>query len=77
MKEIIYQHMAVAVCCLSLTTSVLAADKVEPLVTDENKTCVQCHRTQSAALVMEWERSRHGAAGIGCVDCHRSKPDAI
>lgn len=77
MKEIICRHVAAAVCCLSLTTSVLAADKAEPLVTNENKTCVQCHRTQSAALVMEWERSRHGAAGIGCVDCHRSKPDVI
>ncbi len=32
--------------------------------------CESCHRTLSPALVMEWERSKHGQYGVGCVDCH-------
>jgi hypothetical protein len=51
----------------------------EPLITEENKACVDCHRKNSPALVMEWERSRHAAVGTGCRDCHGAKegePDA-
>lgn len=50
----------------------------------ENKTestsgaqCVDCHRTLSPALVMEWERSRHGQYGISCVDCHGAEKGDI
>ena len=53
--------------------------KNEPLITEENKACVDCHRKQSPALVMEWERSRHAQIGTGCRDCHGAKegePDA-
>ncbi|MBI4026239.1 MAG: hypothetical protein HY360_14730 [Verrucomicrobia bacterium] len=41
--------------------------------------CVNCHRKQSPALVMEWERSRHARHDISCSDCHTAKkedPDA-
>ncbi len=37
--------------------------------------CVDCHRTLSPALVMEWERSRHAEMGIGCGDCHGAKKE--
>ena len=47
----------------------VAADDA-PVVTDDNKACVDCHRRSGAALVMEWEHSRHAADGIGCIDCH-------
>jgi hypothetical protein len=45
-------------------------EKLEPIVTAQNKSCVECHRKDSPALVMEWERSRHARFGIGCYDCH-------
>ena len=53
----------------------LAALISRPAWGAENKTaavneCVTCHRNQSPALVMEWERSRHGQAGVVCADCH-------
>ena len=44
-----------------------------------NDACVACHRLQSPALVMEWERSQHGKQGVSCADCHGAKegePDA-
>jgi hypothetical protein len=58
---------------------VVAARAAEPIVTDENKTCVECHKKNSPALVMEWERSRHAQVGTGCRECHGAKegePDA-
>ena len=41
--------------------------------------CVDCHRKQSPALVMEWERSKHAKVTVGCLECHaaeQSDPDA-
>jgi len=54
-----------------------AASKPGP--TAENRGCVNCHRTNSPALVKEWEISRHAQVGIGCVNCHQADkgdPDA-
>jgi hypothetical protein len=54
-------------------------EKLEPVVTAQNKGCVDCHRRDGPALVMEWERSQHAKFGIGCLDCHRAEkgePDA-
>ncbi|MFN0149745.1 MAG: multiheme c-type cytochrome [bacterium] len=45
----------------------------------DNTACVECHTKTSAALVREWEHSRHATNEVGCYDCHRaaeSEPDA-
>ena len=34
--------------------------------------CSDCHRKQSAALVMEWERSKHAKNGVDCLACHKA-----
>ena len=34
------------------------------------ESCADCHRKHSAALVMEWDRSKHAKAGIDCLACH-------
>ena len=39
----------------------------------EDNRCVGCHSKTSPALVMEWKRSRHAAAGIGCLECHSAQ----
>ncbi|GAG25749.1 unnamed protein product, partial [marine sediment metagenome] len=52
---------------------------LEPVITAANKACVECHTTDSPALVMEWEHSRHAQYGVGCYDCHvaeEGEPDA-
>jgi len=44
-----------------------------------SETCVDCHSRTSAALVMEWQHSRHSTSGVGCYDCHQAaegEPDA-
>ncbi|HEX9108488.1 MAG TPA: hypothetical protein VF832_14690, partial [Longimicrobiales bacterium] len=32
--------------------------------------CASCHREETAAIVAEYELSRHGAVGTTCLDCH-------
>jgi hypothetical protein len=33
--------------------------------------CAECHRRETAAIVVEFERSRHVQRGVNCLDCHR------
>ncbi len=33
--------------------------------------CAECHRQETAAIVDQYERSRHAAVGASCLDCHR------
>ncbi len=54
-----------------------AERKLDPVVTPENQGCVDCHRKDSPALVMEWDRSRHAAFGVGCVNCHGADKDDV
>lgn len=61
------QLFVTVLLALSLATGVAAKD-----VTKENKRCVDCHRMNSPALAMEWERSRHAGMEIGCLDCHQA-----
>jgi hypothetical protein len=34
--------------------------------------CAECHRRETAAVVVEYERSRHAQHGINCLDCHHA-----
>ena len=61
----------------ALTLSLLIL-LVRPAMADkESEECVACHRKQSPAIVMEWERSRHGQSDVGCLDCHGAKKEEI
>ncbi len=33
--------------------------------------CAECHRRETAAVVHEFDMSRHAEKGITCLDCHR------
>ena len=35
--------------------------------------CAECHRRETAAVVVEFEQSRHAATGVNCLDCHKSQ----
>jgi hypothetical protein len=37
--------------------------------------CAECHRRETAAVVVEYERSLHAARGVNCLDCHRPAED--
>jgi hydroxylamine dehydrogenase len=53
---------AVALSCLFPLPSALAA----------GEDCVECHKKESPALVMEWQRSKHAANGVSCLQCHQA-----
>ena len=61
---------------MSLRTLFLATILLVPsaLRAADEPACVTCHRKHSAALVMEWERSRHAKAGVDCMACHEGDP---
>jgi len=61
---------------LLLAPSAKAADgpdKPQAITPAQNKACADCHRKNSPALVMEWERSAHFQRSVGCLDCHASE----
>lgn len=47
------------------------------VVTADSRACVDCHKNDSNALVMEWEYSRHAQVGIGCIECHSADRNDI
>ncbi len=54
-----------------------APPNVEKTGDSPSSACVVCHRKQSPALVMEWERSRHADNEVGCVDCHGAQKEDV
>ena len=71
MKSLMTLKVAVALSSVALT---VWANANKPAA---KETCETCHRKQSPALVMEWQRSRHGQSGVGCVDCHGAKAGEV
>jgi hydroxylamine dehydrogenase len=37
--------------------------------------CAECHSRETAAIVLEYRRSRHAARGVTCLDCHQPVGD--
>lgn len=53
-----------------------SAEKTQPtvaLVRASGK-CASCHEEETAAIVREYETSRHAARGVTCLDCHAPAP---
>jgi hydroxylamine dehydrogenase len=50
---------------------------LDAVVTADNKDCVDCHKKDNPALVMQWEDSRHAQNGVGCYDCHQAEKGEI
>ncbi|HSO38309.1 MAG TPA: multiheme c-type cytochrome, partial [Labilithrix sp.] len=34
--------------------------------------CAECHRRETSAIIDQFERSKHAAKGVTCLDCHRA-----
>src|SRR5690242_11617523 len=71
-------HIPLTCLIVFLPAKARAADNPDkrPAATPaQNKACADCHRKNSPALVMEWERSVHSQRDVGCLDCHASEKD--
>lgn len=45
-------------------------------LTDEARTCVECHATETHGIVEDWDGSRHADEGVSCIDCHEVEADS-
>ena len=34
--------------------------------------CAECHRRETSAIIDQFERSKHAAKGVTCLDCHHA-----
>jgi len=41
-------------------------------ISQQSKTCLQCHGSLTPALAEEWRASAHAQTGVGCYECHHS-----
>jgi hypothetical protein len=56
----------------------MAKDKefrIERGMSKEAVACIQCHKAESPGIFADWAMSRHAAANITCIDCHRADPN--
>ena len=47
------------------------ATEPTPALVEATGKCAECHRHDTPAIVDQFERSRHAAKGVNCLDCHR------
>ncbi len=45
-------------------------------LSDEGRSCVECHATETHGVVSDWDGSAHAAAGVSCIDCHKVDADS-
>ena len=48
-------------------------EKTAPKLSDETKTCLECHEDETPGIVIPWKESRMGKAGVGCYECHKAE----
>ncbi|MFH1891904.1 MAG: multiheme c-type cytochrome [Candidatus Zixiibacteriota bacterium] len=72
-------QIRISVLCafVLLALSPFAGQNLRAQTLEENPGCVDCHRINSPALVMEWEISLHAENDIGCIDCHQAEKGDI
>jgi hydroxylamine dehydrogenase len=47
---------------------------------DQSNPCLSCHEAATPGIIGQWRESKHGQAGVECLDCHQAKktdPDAF
>jgi hydroxylamine dehydrogenase len=47
--------------------------RIERSMSKEAVACIECHKTSSPGIFVDWSRSRHASANITCIDCHQAQ----
>ena len=45
-------------------------------LTEEAKTCIECHATETPGIVAVWDKSVHAEFAVSCLDCHTVESDS-
>ncbi len=48
--------------------------RIDRVVSEHARECIDCHTEVSSGIVADWASSRHAHANITCLDCHGSGP---
>lgn len=46
-------------------------------MTAKSKRCVECHKSETPALVEMWGSSKHYRGNVGCFECHQAQKDDV
>ena len=71
---------SLASCVLGGTSSVLAQAWGLPTISEQTKTCLECHKQENPGIYQQWGNSKHFRANVGCFECHMAQegePDAF
>jgi hydroxylamine dehydrogenase len=78
---VLFALMLGAISSAGQPQSTTDRSKVIAGTSTESRACLNCHGKQVTPLVVDqWAQSRHGAAGIGCYECHQAdkkRPEAF
>ena len=50
--------------------------QIDRRLSEDGRSCIDCHRQFSPGQVADWKESRHAHVGVSCIDCHRVPADA-
>jgi hypothetical protein len=50
--------------------------QIDRRLSEDGRSCIDCHRQVSPGQVADWKISRHAHVGVSCIDCHRVAEDA-
>lgn len=69
-KRIGYLSLRLTLLIIITIGLIVSATGPQYSIAQSATNCIDCHRKNSPALVMEWERSLHSKNDVGCAECH-------
>ncbi|MGL1893035.1 MAG: multiheme c-type cytochrome [Spirochaetaceae bacterium] len=63
--------------CLVKKNPTLLIGTSNAKVSEETRTCLECHTEEMPGIVNQWEDGSHGKEGIGCFECHGAEPTDV
>ena len=73
-RGIIFIVCSALILSAALVSAETSYRSVPSDMSEETKTCLECHESEMPAMVKEWRYSRHYGANVGCYECHKAGP---
>ena len=77
MKKAVGLIMSMWIFALSSSAApMIKMIKIDRGLSEEAKSCIECHSEQHPGVVQDWVKSRHAHANVTCIDCHEQPADS-
>jgi hypothetical protein len=63
--------LVVAALLINARRPSVERNQPSPALVEATGKCAECHRHTTAAIIAQFERSRHAVKGVNCLDCHK------